>query len=76
MNDPVIMLVLCAARHRARCFNLEVSIIINPESAEFFFCNPWRPKCLSQLFPVHLNTYVMGLRPLEIVLLSQCGDRL
>ena len=23
--------------------------------------------CLSQLFPIHLNTYVMGTRPLEIV---------
>ena len=32
-------------------------------------------KCLRQLFPIHLNTYVMGLRPLEIFLLLQCGDR-
>ena len=33
-------------------------------------------KCLIQLFPIHLNTYVMGLRPLEIFLLVQRGDRL
>ena len=33
-------------------------------------------KCLSQLFLLHLNTYVMGLRPLEIFLILQCGDRL
>ena len=32
--------------------------------------------CLSQLFLIHLNTYVMGLRPLEIFLLFQRGDRL
>ena len=25
---------------------------------------------------IHLNTYVMGLRPLEIFLLLQCEDRL
>ena len=24
-------------------------------------------KCLSQLFPIHLNTYVIRLRPLEIL---------
>ena len=30
-------------------------------------------KCL---FLVHLNTYVMGLRPLHIFLVLQCGDRL
>ena len=33
-------------------------------------------KCLSQFFPLHLNTHVMGLRPLSILLLSKCGDRL
>ena len=32
------------------------------------------PKCLSWLFPIHLNTYVMGLRPLEIFLLLQVSD--
>ena len=25
-----------------------------------------KDKCLSWLFPLHFNTYVMGLRPLEI----------
>ena len=29
-------------------------------------------KCLSCLFSIHLNTYVMRLRPLEIFLLLQC----
>ena len=33
-------------------------------------------KCLSQLFPIHLNTYVMGLRLIEFFLLLLCGDRL
>ena len=33
-------------------------------------------KCLIQLFPIHLNTYVMSLRPVEIFLILQCGDRL
>ena len=28
------------------------------------------------VFLIHLNTYVMGLRPLEIFLLLQRGDRL
>ena len=27
-------------------------------------------------FPIHLNTYVMGLRPLQIFSLLQRGDRL
>ena len=61
---------------------------INPLSAVFFSWKPWRSKvflkpsfwnhheCLSQLFPIHLNTYVMGLRPLEIFLILQCGDQI
>ena len=32
-------------------------------------------KCLSQLFLIHLNTYGMGLRPLEIFLLLHCTVR-
>ena len=54
--------------------------------AELFSYKPCRPKrffsiwnhhkCLSYLFPLHMNTYVMGLRPLEIFLLLQRGDRL
>ena len=39
----------------------------------FSICN--HHKCLIQVFPIHLNTYVMGLRPLEIFLLLQCGNR-
>ena len=30
--------------------------------------------CLSQVFLIHLNTYGLGLGPLEIFLLLQCGD--
>ena len=44
--------------------------------AKGFFAIWNHHNCLSQLFPIHLNTYVMGLRPLEIFLLLQCGDRL
>ena len=48
----------------------------HPWSAELFckkniatkgFFSIWNHhKCLSQLFPIHLNTYVMGLRSVEI----------
>ena len=31
---------------------------------------------LRQIFLIHLNTHVMGLRPLEIFLLLQRGDQL
>ena len=53
----------------------------NPWSADYIFVNHFfsilnHHKCLSQLFPIHLNTYVMGIRPLEIFLLLQCVDRL
>ena len=49
--------------------------ILYPYNAELFYENLgdqrvfslWNHhKCLSQLFPINLNTYVMGLRPLEI----------
>ena len=33
-------------------------------------------KCLRLIFPLHLNTYVMGLQQLEIFSLLQCGERL
>ena len=33
-------------------------------------------KGLIQVFPIPLNTYVLGIRPLEIYSLLQCGDRL
>ena len=29
--------------------------------------------CLSQLFPIHLNNYVMGLQPLEIFYFYSAG---
>ena len=48
------------------------------QSADFFmkksgeakgFFSVWnRQKCLIQVSPIHLNNYVMGLRPLKIVL--------
>ena len=59
---------------------------VNPWSVELILHKSWRPKGFNQFeiimnvlvsfFPIHLNTYVMGLRPLEIFLLLQCGDRL
>ena len=50
--------------------------IKNLEDQRFFFQFAIIINVLSQLFLIHLNTYVMGLRPLEIFLLLQCGDRL
>ena len=41
-----------------------------------FFSILNHPYCLSYLLLFHLNTYVMGLRPLEIFQFFQCGDRL
>ena len=53
-------------------------ILYKPWRSNVFFI--WNNhKCLSQLFPLHLNTYVMGLRPLEIFLIYyffRSGDRL
>ena len=43
---------------------------INHEDQRFFF---QFEIIIIQLFPIHLNTYVMGLRPLEIFLLLQRG---
>ena len=48
---------------------------VDPYNAKIFLSDPWRPmffsiwnhhKCLSQLFLLHLNTFVMGLRPIQI----------
>ena len=36
----------------------------------------FKSSCLSQLFPLYLNTYVMDLRPLEIILFFQRGSHL
>ena len=45
------------------------------ENQRFLF-NLSRHKCLSLLFALHLNTYVMVLRTLEICYFFQCEDRL
>ena len=50
-----------------------VKRVLNPQKAEFFFVKSIEIK---RFFLIHLNTYVMGLRPLEIFLLLQCGNRL
>ena len=51
----------------------------NTYNAELFLFKPWRlkgfslwkhHKCLCQLFPLHLYTYVVGLRPLYLCLPS------
>ena len=44
------------------------------KTTKYFYTNHEDHECLSQLFPLHLNTYVMGLRPLLLFLLLQCGD--
>ena len=41
-----------------------------------FFLILNHPYCPSYPFLFHLNTYVMGLWPLEIFKFFQCGDRL
>ena len=52
-----------------------IIFFINYENQSVF--SIWKHhKCLTQLSLIHLNTYVMGLRPLEIFLLLQRGDRL
>ena len=47
-------------------------LFIKPDNTDIFLYKPWRQKsffnlksskCLSWPFPLHLNTYVMGLRP-------------
>ena len=43
-----------------------------PWRPEFFFSSLNHHNCLSLLFLIHLNTYVMGLPPLEVFLLLQC----
>ena len=54
--------------------------LVNPYNAEIFFYIPWRPKVffyfkiiINVLFSPHLNTYVMGLRPLEIFIFISVG---
>ena len=47
---------------------------LNQDTKGFFYLN--YHKCLSYFFPIHLNTYVMGLRSLYLCLLLQCGHRL
>ena len=39
-------------------------ICINHADQMFFFTNLNHQKCLSYIFPLHLNTCVMGVRPL------------
>ena len=41
-----------------------------PWWTKFFF--NLKSSCLSQLYPLHLNTYVMGLRPFINILIFQC----
>ena len=50
--------------------------LYNNHEDETFFTIWNHHKCLNYLFLIHLNTYVMGLRPLEIFSLFQCGERL
>ena len=55
------------------------NLAVQPLKRKFFLWKLWKPKlffsvwkqhkCLRLLFTIHLNTYGMGLRPLEIFLL-------
>ena len=58
-------------------FTLKVLIIFKKTMETKGIYSIWNHyKCFSYLFLLHLNTYLMGLRPLEIFLISQCGNRL
>ena len=51
--------------HVRLCFFLPRMFTL--KALKYFFYKPWRSdhlKCLSWLFPLHLNTYVMCPRPL------------
>ena len=52
------------------------NIFVQTWQLKGFFQFEITKKCLSLLFLIYLNTYVMGLRPLEIFSLLQGGDRL
>ena len=47
------------------CYNADI-FLYKPWKSECFFFNLNYHKCLSQLFPLDMNTYVMGLRSLYI----------
>ena len=46
---------------------------IKTSEAKVFFSIWNHHKCLRELVLIHLNTYVMGLRPLEIFVFLRCG---
>ena len=52
---------------------LNVFFIKTMETKGFILIS-YHHKCLIWLLPIHLNTYVMGLWPLEIFLLLQRRD--
>ena len=50
--------------------------LINPYNTDIFLYKPWRPKgfsicnyhkCISYVYPLHLNTYLMGLRTISFL---------
>ena len=53
-----------------------LNFVMKTLEAKGFYSIWHHPKWLSYVFPIHLNTCVMGPRSLEIVLLLQRGDRL
>ena len=57
-----------------RCIHvLSLFLLVSLYSATYFHFNALHIN-LSQLFPLHLNTYVMGSRPLQIFKYFQRGD--
>ena len=69
-NSISIRLCIANIYNQSLCFLPQP--IFNPFKVEISLYKPWRStvwnhhKCLSQLFPLHSNTYVMGRCPLYI----------
>ena len=49
----------------------ELNFSLKTMETKGFISISYHHKCLIQLFLIHLNTYVMGLRPLEIFLVER-----
>ena len=74
----IVLHVVCSFRFISfeyLCYGPMAIIIFNSYKYLYYRPKPWSPKVfhfkiiinvLVSSFPLHLNTYVMGLRPLEI----------
>ena len=64
------------------CVQYTSFMLFSPQNAELFSIKTLETKgffqfaiIIKDLVPIHSNTYAMGLLPLYIFLLLQCGDR-